>query len=252
LRNAATAEFLLTPEGEFWFLEVNARLQVEHGVTELVADLDLVHEQLWIASGRPLSERVRAAAGAAATPTRHAIEVRLSAEDPGRDFAPTPGRVVRWTMPSGPGVRVDTALEAGDRVPAEYDNLIAKVMVHAGDRDGAIARLRRALDETQISGLQTTLPFHRRVARDESFRAGHLSTGWVGEHWDGPAELRRAIHVARLAAGLDSLATGLTVGPGQGAAASTSRSAVAESSDGDGDGVWRREGRATAIDRWPR
>ncbi len=131
LRNAATAEFLLDTSGDAWFLEVNTRLQVEHGVTELVSGLDLVVEQLWIAAGEPLSEAVRAAADRAAEPDGHAIEVRLSAEDPARAFAPTPGRLSRWVMPSGPGVRVDTGLRVGDRVRPEYDNLMAKLMVHA-------------------------------------------------------------------------------------------------------------------------
>ena len=148
LRNAATAEFLLDPAGDFWFLEVNTRLQVEHGVTELVSGVDIVREQLRIAAGEPLSDEARAAGERAATPTSHAIEVRVAAEDPSRGFAPTPGRVGRWVMPSGPGIRVYTAIEAGDRVPAEYDNLIAKVMVHAHHRDAAIDRLGRALRET--------------------------------------------------------------------------------------------------------
>ena len=128
--------------------------------------------------------------------------MRIAAEDPARAFAPTPGRVGRWVMPSGPGVRVDTHIEAGDRVPADYDNLIAKLMVHAHDRDAAIDRLRRALDETEIGGVQTTLPFHRFVARSEAFRAGDLSTGWVDEHWDGEAAQAEAVRKALLATGL--------------------------------------------------
>src|SRR5262249_15145252 len=106
LENAATAEFLFDEDRRFWFLEVNTRLQVEHGVTELVTALDLVGEQLWIAAGRPLSDAVLAAAERAAEPAQHAIEVRLSAEDPGNGFVPTPGVIRRWEMPSGPGVRV--------------------------------------------------------------------------------------------------------------------------------------------------
>ncbi|CAN5498523.1 hypothetical protein BH20CHL7_BH20CHL7_12870 [soil metagenome] len=252
LQNAATAEFLRAPDGAFYFLEVNTRLQVEHGVTELVSGLDIVREQFWLAAGAPLSQAANAAADAAADPWGHAIEVRISAEDPGRDFAPTPGRATRWLMPSGPGVRVDTALEAGDRVPAEYDNLIAKVIVHAGDRPAAIARLRRALDEIEISGIQTTLPFHRFVARDPSFLAAELSTGWVGEHWDGPASLRDAGQVARLAAGLDALTRGVgSVGPG------TDIAGIRPHSDGTrthvgGHDTWRRAGRVRAADRWPR
>jgi acetyl/propionyl-CoA carboxylase alpha subunit len=184
----------------------------------------------------------------------HAIEVRLSAEDPARDFAPAPGRAVRWTMPSGPGVRVDTALEAGDRVPAEYDNLIAKVMVHAGDRDAAIDRLRRALDETEVAGIQTTLPFHRFVARDASFRAADLSTGWVGEHWDGPAEQRGALEAAQLAAGLAAMDAAIAAG-GAGVAAfppTSAGTATSGPAGATGDGRWHRSGLEAAHDRWPR
>jgi acetyl/propionyl-CoA carboxylase alpha subunit len=151
-------------------------------------------------------------------------------------------------MPSGPGVRVDTALEAGDRVPAEYDNLIAKVMVHAGDRGTAIDRLRRALDEAEIAGIQTTLPFHRFVARDPSFRAGDLSTGWVGEHWDGPAEYRRAVEAAQLAAGLAAMDAAVAAG-----GATVTAFPVATSRGGTpGDGRWHRSGLDAALDRWPR
>ncbi len=202
LRNAATCEFLLDPDGAFWFLEVNTRLQVEHGVTELVAGVDIVREQLLVAGGAPLGEDVLAAGGRAATPAGHAIEVRIAAEDPSRAFAPTPGRVGRWTMPSGPGVRVDTAIAAGDVVPPDYDNLIAKIMVHGQDRDAAIDALRRALDETEIGGVQTSLPFHRFVARSGSFRDGDVSTGWVDAHWDGESMRREAVRRALLAAGI--------------------------------------------------
>jgi acetyl-CoA carboxylase biotin carboxylase subunit len=243
LRNAATAEFLLAPDGSFYFLEVNTRLQVEHGVTELVAGLDIVREQLFLGAGRPLSEGALRAAAAAAEPGSHAIEVRLSAEDPSLDFAPTPGRVTRWTMPAGPGVRVDTAMEAGARVPPDYDNLIAKVMVHAGDRDAAIDRLRRALDEAEVAGMQTTLPFHRFVARHAGFRAGEISTGWVGEAWDGAGERARAAAAAQLAAGLDALA----VGGGTGVAPATGVRPRPEL-----DGRWHRAGLEAAADRWPR
>jgi acetyl/propionyl-CoA carboxylase alpha subunit len=246
LRNAATAEFLRAPDGAFYFLEVNTRLQVEHGVTELVSGLDIVREQLTLAAGRPLSAAAVAAAAGAAEPAGHAIEIRLTAEDPGHDFAPTPGRVGRWVMPSGPGVRVDTGIEAGDRIPPEYDNLIAKIMVHAGDRDAAIDRLRRALDETEISGIQTTLPFHRFVAMEASFRAGRLSTGWVGEHWDGPAERTAAVRRAQLAAGLHALAVGARP------AAALGHSGTAGVVDPAWDGRWHRAALDDAIDRWPR
>jgi acetyl/propionyl-CoA carboxylase alpha subunit len=150
-------------------------------------------------------------------------------------------------MPAGPGIRVDTHIEAGDRIPAEYDNLIAKLMVHAPDRDAAIDRLRRALDETEIGGIQTTLPFHRAVARSAAFRAARLSTGWVDEHWGGPTARAEAARRALLAAGLDAVtqpptSTGLASPP---PASGTTASAAAAG------GRWRGAGRAGGVDRWP-
>ena len=247
LRNAATAEFLQATDGSVFFLEVNTRLQVEHGVSELVSGLDIVREQFSLAAGHALSAVALAAASQAADPAGHAIEVRITAEDPARDFTPGPGYVRRWVMPGGPGVRVDTAIEAGERIPPEYDNLLAKVMVHATDRPAAIARLRRALDETEIAGIQTTLPFHRFVARDASFAAAAVSTGWVGEHWEGETDRARAVRVAELAAGLDALESGLAttvehgLAPGQGRATAPLAAT---------DGRWAQAGRRAAIDRW--
>ncbi|HVL53549.1 MAG TPA: hypothetical protein VM344_04760, partial [Vitreimonas sp.] len=245
LRNVATAEFLQAVDGRFHFLEVNTRLQVEHGVTELVSGLDIVREQFLLAAGRPLSPAALAAAGRAAEPYGHAIEVRLAAEDPGRHFAPSPGRITRWGMPGGPGIRVDSGVDSGDAVPPEYDNLIAKLMVHATDRSAAIERLRRALDEVEIGGIQTTLPFHRYVARDPSFAAGDLSTGWVAEHWDGPAERRRIAGLAQVVAGVAALGAGLEPGmPTAIRSHPTDRSAA--------DGRWRRLALEAGVDRWPR
>ena len=247
LRNAATCEFLRDPEGNFWFLEVNTRLQVEHGVTERVAGVDIVREQFRIAAGAPLSPEVIAAGERAATPSSHAIEVRISAEDPARAFAPTPGRVGRWVMPAGPGIRVDTHIEAGDRVPADYDNLIAKLMVHAHDRDAAIDRLRRALDEVEIGGVQTTLPFHRVVARSDAFRAGELSTGWVEEHWNGESARADAVRRALLATGLAEVS--------ERQAPVGMRASEALPWDGAprpaGHNGWRNGGRTQGVDRWP-
>jgi acetyl/propionyl-CoA carboxylase alpha subunit len=243
LRNAATAEFLRGPDGSFAFLEVNTRLQVEHGVTELVSGVDLVREQLRIAAGLPLSRATLEAADRAASPGSHAIEVRIAAENPAFDFTPTPGRITLWTMPGGPGVRVDSGVSEGDRVAPEYDNLIAKLMVHAGDREAAIDRLRRALDETEIGGIQTTLPFHRFVARDATFRDERLSTGWVAEHWDGPAELRKALRIAKLAAGLEAIDAGRR---------GTTPTSRAPATRPGTDGRWRAAGRSDTIDRWPR
>jgi acetyl-CoA/propionyl-CoA carboxylase, biotin carboxylase, biotin carboxyl carrier protein len=253
LRNAATAEFLRATDGSFYFLEVNTRLQVEHGVTELVTGVDIVREQFRIAAGRPLSEATVAAAAAAAEPVGHAIEVRIAAEDPGRNFAPTPGRIGRWVMPAGPGVRVDAGVGASDRVAPEYDNLVAKLMVHAADRGAAIDRLARALDETEIGGIQTTLPFHRFVAASPAFRAAELSTGWVPQHWDGAADHARAALVAMAAAGLRAMAGG---GRDDGRDAGTRPAGGAGAAAGDPptstDGRWRSTGRLDAADRWPR
>jgi acetyl/propionyl-CoA carboxylase alpha subunit len=204
LRNAATAEFLLTPDGEFWFLEVNARLQVEHGVTELVSDLDLVQEQIAIAAGEPLSVHALAAAARAAEPVRHAIEVRLSAEDPANSFAPGPGRLTRWRPPSGPGVRVDAGVEEGSEIPGDYDSMFAKLMVVAADRSAALRRMSRALGETEIGGVQSTLPFHRWIVAQPDFTdesGAGLSTDLVARTWE-PAPLlsAAALRAAELAA----------------------------------------------------
>jgi acetyl/propionyl-CoA carboxylase alpha subunit len=219
LRNAATAEFLLTQEGDFWFLEVNARLQVEHGVTELVADVDLVHEQLWIAAGHPISQRVLNAANNAATPVRHAFEVRLSAEHPALHFAPAPGKLTHWRPSSGPGVRLDSGVEEGSVVSEHYDPLVAKLMVVADDRPAAVARLQRALDELEVGGIQTTLPFHRWLLDQPDFAdASGLSTDYVDRLWQ-PIELvsvaaLRAAELAAQAAG--GLSAGATTQPSDG------------------------------------
>ncbi|MFL5756355.1 MAG: acetyl-CoA carboxylase biotin carboxylase subunit [Chloroflexota bacterium] len=204
LRNTATAEFLLTPDGDFWFLEVNARLQVEHGITELVSGLDLVHEQIAIAAGAPLSARVLAAAGSAAEPTRHAIEVRLTAEDPALSFAPGPGRVTRWRPSDGPGVRVDAGIEEGSVIPGDYDSMFAKLMVVDADRELALARMRRALDETEIGGVQSTLPFARWLLEQPDFIDGTgsgLSTDLIARTFDPlPLVSTAALRAAELAA----------------------------------------------------
>ena len=250
LVNAATAEFLFDRDRRFWFLEVNTRLQVEHGVTELVSDIDIVREQLWLAAGYPLGERVLAAAATATRPTRHAIEVRISAEDPGGGFAPTPGTIGRWEFASGPGIRVDTAVGPGTRVPPDYDPLIAKLMVVDETRDAAIDRLARALDETTITGIQTTLPFHRHIARDPGFRAAELSVAWVDDHWAAIADERRraALEVAARVAAVAATAVGATVGaaPSVDADPAGHPATTAESS------AWARAGRARAIERRPR
>jgi acetyl/propionyl-CoA carboxylase alpha subunit len=249
LENAATAEFLFDEDRRFWFLEVNTRLQVEHGVTELVADVDIVREQLQVAAGRPLSSPILRAAEEAADPVRHAIEVRISAEDPGRDFTPTPGRITRWEMPSGPGIRVDAGVEAGDRVPPDYDPLVAKILVVDADRARALDRLARALDETTVGGIQTTLPFHRFIAADPGFRSGPPSTDWVDATWSAALVPGRAaaLEAARWIAAAATTAVGIaTAGAG---------SADVEPSPPPSSSVpsrWTRDGRARSLARWPR
>jgi acetyl/propionyl-CoA carboxylase alpha subunit len=249
LRNAATCEFLYDRDGAFWFLEVNTRLQVEHPVTELVAGIDIVQEQFRLAAGEPLSAAALAASDRAALPISHAIELRISAEDPARAFAPTPGRITHWRMPAGPGVRVDTAVEAGERVPAEYDPLIAKLIVHAADRPAALGRLRRALAEAEVGGIQTTLPFHRAMLDEPGFvRADDLATTWVDAHWDGPRARAVSVRAAVLAGGLAAL--GGDRAPGNGAGHGGPVPMADAASDGRARG-WRVGGRTIAADRWP-
>jgi acetyl-CoA carboxylase, biotin carboxylase subunit len=179
-RGAGTVEFLVDAAsasasgGEFYFLEVNARIQVEHPVTEAVTGIDIVAEQLAIAEGRPL--RVKQAD---VTFGGHAVEVRLNAEDPLRDFRPSPGTVTRAVFPAGAGVRVDTHLRAGATVPPYYDSLLAKVIAHGSDRDSALRTLRGALDRCSVDGVTTNLELHRALLADAEFTAGGVETGYL-------------------------------------------------------------------------
>jgi acetyl/propionyl-CoA carboxylase alpha subunit len=182
--NAATVEFLLDAEGNHYFLEMNTRLQVEHGVTELVTGIDLVAWQIRVAAGEQLPESVLAN-----RPRGHAIEVRIYAEDPRREFAPVAGDVTAWRMPAGPGVRVDAGVGAATPLPVEYDPLLAKLLVHAADRPAALARLRRALDETVVGGVATGLSFLRWLVDEPGFATGAYDTGLVAERWAGGPEL---------------------------------------------------------------
>ena len=159
----------------FYFIELNARLQVEHPVTELVTGIDIVREQLRIAAGERLTATGRAPRSG------HAIEIRINAEDPERDFAPSPGRIERLRAPDGPGVRLDTHVEAGSTIPPFYDSLIAKLVVWDSDRPAAIARGLRALGELEIEGIATTRDFARDVLRSEAFASGEYTTSYVDE-----------------------------------------------------------------------
>jgi acetyl-CoA carboxylase biotin carboxylase subunit len=183
---AGTFEFLLGPEGEPYFIEVNCRLQVEHPVTELLTGVDIVREQVRIAAGEPL------AASGRAPRKGHAIEVRINAEDPARGFAPAPGLVERFRPPLGPGVRVDTAVEDGWTIPPFYDSLIAKVIVSDDDRPAALARAVRALEELVVEGIPTTRELALDVLRSDGFRSGSYSTGYLDEMEDHLPSLRPA------------------------------------------------------------
>jgi acetyl-CoA carboxylase biotin carboxylase subunit len=173
---AGTVEFLYSGN-EFYFIEMNTRLQVEHPVTEMISGVDIVAEQLRVASG----ERLEVPDAALLAPNGHAIEFRINAEDPRRNFLPQAGLVEVYNPPGGPGVRVDSHLYAGYRVPPHYDSLLAKLIVYARDREGAVRRGLRALDEFAVSGLETTLPLHLAVLEDEEFRRGGVPTSFLAE-----------------------------------------------------------------------
>ena len=175
--NAGTVEFLLDEEGRFYFLEVNARLQVEHPVTELVAGIDLVHWQIRIARG----DELRLPERDGLTPSGHAIECRVYAEDPDRGFMPSPGRIVALRAPAGPGVRDDGWVESGSEVPIFYDSLLSKVIVWGEDRRQATARMRRALEEYEIRGVRSSLPFSRWLLARREFVEAEFHTGFLDE-----------------------------------------------------------------------
>jgi acetyl-CoA carboxylase biotin carboxylase subunit len=171
-RNAGTLEFLYQ-DGQFAFIEMNTRLQVEHPVTEMLCDVDLVREQIRVAAGASLGYEQKDVAF-----NGHAIECRITAEDP-VTFMPTPGRVTAFHAPGGLGVRVDSGLYAGYFVPPYYDSLVAKLIVHAPTRERAIDRMRRALDEFAVVGIKTTIPLHQRIVNDADFQAGDYTIHWL-------------------------------------------------------------------------
>jgi acetyl-CoA carboxylase biotin carboxylase subunit len=177
-RNAGTFEFLLGPDRSFYFIELNARLQVEHPVTEMVTGMDLVREQLRVASGETLGRTGRAERRG------HALEIRLNAEDPRNDFAPAPGRVTRFRPPLGPGVRLDTHVEEGYLVPPHYDSLLGKLVVRDETRQQAIDRALRALGELVLEGVPTTRELAIDILRSEEFGSGRYSTDYLAEAAD--------------------------------------------------------------------
>ncbi|MGH9480757.1 MAG: acetyl-CoA carboxylase biotin carboxylase subunit [Terriglobales bacterium] len=229
--NAGTVEFLVDAEERFYFLEVNTRLQVEHPVTELVTGLDLAALQIQIAAGQVLpftqAEIVRRG---------HAIECRVYAEDPERNFMPSPGTIRQVALPAGPGIRIDSGIYAGWTVPLEYDPLLSKLIVWGEDRAQALTRMRRALHEYQLGGVRHNLGFFRRVFADPEFVAGHTDTGYVARllaQAAGPADTDPAWDTAASAAAALAAAT----------AARAEKSVTAAGAET----VWQREARLAAL-----
>jgi len=180
-RNIGTVEFIVEPDGNIYFMEINTRVQVEHPVTEAVTGIDIIKEQIRLAAGAPLSfkqNQIRLSG--------HAIEFRINAEDPER-FIPSPGRITFFYPPGGPGVRVDTAAYAGSVIPPNYDSLVAKLIVHGLNREDAISRAKRALSEFKIEGIKTTIDFHKRVLNHRDFISGNFNTSFVEKMTSEPS-----------------------------------------------------------------
>ncbi len=172
-RNVGTVEFLLDKDRQFYFMEVNTRIQVEHPITEMVTGIDLIKEQIRLAAGHPLSIRQQDV-----VLTGHSMECRINAEDPEK-FTPSPGTITKYSPPGGFGIRVDSAMESGSVVVPYYDSMIAKLITHGRDRQESVARMKRALDEFIIEGIKTTIPLHRRILDDSDFQKGHVSTTFL-------------------------------------------------------------------------
>jgi acetyl-CoA carboxylase biotin carboxylase subunit len=178
--NAGTVEFLRTPEGEYYFMEMNTRLQVEHPVTEMVTGVDLVEQQIRIAARNPLTLE-----GGTLEPNGHAIEFRINAEDPSAGFRPDPGEIVEFSLPrvdrNGVSVRWDSAIRAGYRIPPHYDSMIGKLIVHGPDRSAALEASREALDSLRVGGVRTTIGLHRQILDDPAFCAGEYDVDFLVE-----------------------------------------------------------------------
>ena len=177
--SAGTIEFLLDKSGEFFFMEMNTRIQVEHPVTEFVSGVDLVKEQIRVAAGLPLSVNQEDI-----VMRGHAIECRINAEDPGRNFMPCPGTIENIHVPGGNGVRIDTAVYNGYKIPPNYDSMIMKVIVYDKDRASAIAKMRSTLGEVVIEGVQTNLDFQYDILNQKDFVEGNVTTHFIPQHYD--------------------------------------------------------------------
>jgi len=173
---AGTVEFLVDKNGDFYFMEMNTRIQVEHPITEEVTDYDLIKEQIKVAAGEKISGRNY-------YPQLHSIEVRINAEDPANGFRPSPGRITDLHFPGGHGVRIDSHVYAGYVIPPFYDSMIGKLIVSAQTREEAIIKMKRALEETVIEGIKTTIPFHLKMMEDEAFKSGKFTTKYL-DTWD--------------------------------------------------------------------
>jgi acetyl-CoA carboxylase biotin carboxylase subunit len=167
-----TVEFLVDKHRNFYFMEMNTRIQVEHPITEEVINYDLIREQILVAAGVPIS-------GKNYFPQLHAIECRINAEDPYKDFRPSPGKIINFHAPGGHGVRIDTHVYAGYTIPSNYDSMIAKVITVAQTREEAIAKMSRALGEFVIEGVNTTIPFHIKLMKDERYISGNYTTKFL-------------------------------------------------------------------------
>ncbi len=189
--SAGTIEFLVDPDGTFYFMEMNTRIQVEHPVTEEQTDIDLVKEQIMVASGEPLGFTQSQVVFSG-----HTMEVRINAENPDNDFRPSPGRITSFHVPGGHGVRVDTHAYALYTIPPYYDSLIAKLIVHGKTREQALTKMERALGEFVIEGIHTTIGFHRRVIASEQFRSGQFDTTFVERFFESEAKAEAAAAIA--------------------------------------------------------
>jgi len=245
--NAGTCEFLLGPDRQFYFLEVNTRLQVEHPVTEWRTGFDLVKEQLRVAAGLPLSftqDEVRFRG--------HAIECRITAENPYNRFLPGSGTISAYQEPSGPGVRVDSGAFSGMEVPLFYDSLLAKLITWGENRNQAVARMRRALEEYTIAGVSTTIPFHQFAMQHPRFLGGDLSTGWVAETWGESGELAGAdIQSASDQISPEALAALAAALVDQSAGAANRRRAQSAGAENASEhSPWRDAGRRAVLRGW--
>ena len=243
--NAGTVEFLVDAQNNFYFLEVNTRLQVEHPVTEQVTGLDLVKLQIAIAAGHRLPF-----AWETITPRGHAMEVRLYAEDPDNNFFPSPGKIISRRVPSGPGIRLDEGVYSGWTVPMEYDPLLAKLIAWGNSREETIARLRRALEEYAVTGIKTNTALFRRILTEPDFLRADIHTKWLDELLRRPraaasdlAAKYGAEEQKNCAADAAAIAAALwqTTQPAANSGAATS----------DGASRWKQEGRRKQVDRTP-